>query len=49
MYIATPEKGAGPGLVVIPARRDGARAASDICDSFAAEGNAPGGHPVQAV
>jgi carboxymethylenebutenolidase len=38
MYIATPEKGAGPGLVVIPARRDGARAASDICDSFAAEG-----------
>ena len=38
MYLATPEKGAGPGLVVIPARRDGARAASDLCDSFAAEG-----------
>jgi carboxymethylenebutenolidase len=38
VYIATPEMGAGPGLVVIPARRDGARAASELCDSFATEG-----------
>ena len=37
-YLATPEMGAGPALIVIPERRSAAHHARDLCDRFAAEG-----------
>ncbi len=37
-YLATPEMGAGPALIVIPERRSAARHTRDLCDRFAAEG-----------
>jgi carboxymethylenebutenolidase len=37
-YLATPEKGAGPPLIVIQERRSLADHGHDVCDRFAAEG-----------
>jgi carboxymethylenebutenolidase len=37
-YLATPDMGAGPAVIVIPERRSAARHARDLCDRFAAEG-----------
>ena len=37
-YLAGPDKGAGPALIVIPDRRSAPHHARDVCDRFAAEG-----------
>lgn len=37
-YLACPDQGAGPGLVVIADRRSGSGHVRDVCDRFAAEG-----------
>ena len=37
-YLAGPERGAGPGLIVIPDRRSAPDHVRDVCDRFAAEG-----------
>ena len=37
-YLAGPDKGAGPGLIVIPDRRSAPHHARDVCDRFGAEG-----------
>jgi carboxymethylenebutenolidase len=38
MYVATPEKGAGPALIVIPERSSAGEHARELCDRFGAEG-----------
>jgi len=38
MYVATPEKGAGPAVIVIPEHIDAADHARRLCDRFSAEG-----------
>ena len=37
-YLAGPDKGAGPALIVVPDRRSAPHHARDVCDRFAGEG-----------